>query len=74
MARGIPRPSILEVPAFFSLLEPRGIDFINPRLLEVLDQNSSRTSKIGPFHFISYEIVCFLVSNVYIFRLPTYIF
>ena len=29
MARGIPRPSILEVPELFS-----GIDFITPRLLE----------------------------------------
>jgi hypothetical protein len=36
MARGIPRPSFLEVPDFFSSLIPRGIDSITPRILEVL--------------------------------------
>ena len=34
MARGIPRPSILEVRTFFHSSIPRGIDFITPRILE----------------------------------------
>ena len=34
MARGIPRPSFLEVPDLFPLLEPRGIDSSTPRILD----------------------------------------
>ena len=47
MARGIPRPSILEVPAFFALLEPRGIDSINLRILEVLAKVPRGPRKLG---------------------------
>ena len=47
MARGIPRPSILEVPAFFELLEPRGIDSITLRVLEVLTKPPRGPRKIG---------------------------
>ena len=37
MARGIPRPSILEVPDLFSLLDSPRNRFNTPRLLEVLE-------------------------------------
>ena len=50
MARGIPRPSILEVPAFFLLLEPRGIDSIALRLLEVLAKTPRGPRKIIKGH------------------------
>ena len=33
IARGIPRPSFLEVPDLFALLDSRGIDSITPRIL-----------------------------------------
>ena len=49
MARGIPRPSILEVLAFFALLEPQGIYSIYPRLLEVLAKTPRGPRKLDLF-------------------------
>ena len=63
MARGIPRPSFLEVPDFFSLLVPRGIDFVTPRFLEVLAKIPRGPRKVN-FNFftryISNEIMATL--------------
>ena len=48
MARGIPRPSILEVPDLFSLLDSPKNRFYN---CSIPRQNSPRTSKIPNFLF-----------------------
>ena len=47
MARGIPRPSILEVPDLFSLLDSPRNRFHHSSDPRVLDQNSSRTPKMN---------------------------
>ena len=47
MARGIPRPSILEVPDLFSLLDSPRNRFYHSSNPRVLAKISSRTSKIG---------------------------
>ena len=64
-ARGIPRPSILEVPDLFSLLDSPRNRFYHSSGPRGPRQNSSRTSKIRPFHFISYEY--HILMNLWIF-------